>query len=99
MPEMDGFEAYDELRLLEQKLEIRETPVIFLTADGNTGSETKGFEIGVSDYIRKPFNPDVLIRRIENVLSVQNEMINLKNDATIDKLTGLLNKADTHEYS
>lgn len=95
MPEMDGFEAYDELRLLEQKLEIRETPVIFLTADGNTGSETKGFEMGVSDYIRKPFNPDVLIRRIENVLSVQNEMINLKNDATIDKLTGLLNKAAT----
>ncbi|MBR1506662.1 MAG: response regulator [Eubacterium sp.] len=95
MPEMDGFEAYDQLRQLEQRMELREIPVIFLTADTNTGSETKGFEIGVSDYVRKPFNPDVLIRRIENVLSVQNEMISLKNDATIDKLTGLLNKGAT----
>ena len=95
MPEMDGFEAFRLLRKLEAEKNFNETPVIFLTADDNTGTETRGFEIGVSDYIRKPFNPDVLIRRIDNVISTQNEMISLKTEASTDKLTGLLNKAAT----
>ena len=95
MPEMDGFEAFRLLRELEAEKNFNETPVIFLTADDNTGTETRGFEIGVSDYIRKPFNPDVLIRRIDNVISTQNEMISLKTEASTDKLTGLLNKAAT----
>ncbi len=92
MPEMDGFETLSNLRVLEKQKGLNETPVIFLTADENTGTETRGFEVGVSDFIRKPFNPDVLLRRINNVISMQSEMINLKNEATRDKLTGLLNK-------
>ena len=95
MPEMDGFEAFTRLRELEKEKEFNETPVIFLTADETTGTETRGFELGVSDYIRKPFNPDVLIRRINNVISTQNEMNSLKTEASIDKLTGFLNKAAT----
>ena len=73
-----------------------EIPVIFLTADEDTNTETKGFEMGVSDYIRKPFNPEVLLKRIDNVVSVQKEMNNLKTEATTDKLTGFLNKAATN---
>ena len=95
MPEMDGFETLQNLRQLEKKKGLSETPVIFLTADDNTVTETRGFEEGVSDFIRKPFNPDVLIRRLGNVLSMQSEMQNLKNEATRDKLTGFLNKSAT----
>ena len=95
MPEMDGFETLKNLRKLEKDKGLRETPVIFLTADEKTGTESKGFEVGVSDFIRKPFNPEVLLRRIDNVISMQNEMNSLKNEATIDKLTGFLNKAAT----
>ncbi|MBR6274644.1 MAG: response regulator [Lachnospiraceae bacterium] len=95
MPEMDGFEALAKLRELEKEKGFHEIPVIFLTADDTTGTESKGFEVGVSDYIRKPFNPEVLLRRIDNVISMQSEVINLKNEATIDKLTGFLNKAAT----
>ena len=93
MPEMDGFETLKNLRKLEKSKGISETPVIFLTADDKTGTESKGFEVGVSDFIRKPFNPEVLLRRIDNVISMQKEMNSLKNEATIDKLTGFLNKA------
>ena len=96
MPEMDGFETLKNLRKLEKSKGLSETPVIFLTADEKTGTESKGFEVGVSDFIRKPFNPEVLLRRIDNVISMQKEMDSLKNEATIDKLTDFLNKAATN---
>ncbi len=95
MPEMDGFQTLENLRILESDKGLQETPVIFLTADENTGTETRGFEVGVSDFIRKPFNPDVLLRRINNVIAMKSEMLSLKSEATTDKLTGLLNKAAT----
>ena len=92
MPEMDGFETLSRLREKEKEMDIEEIPVIFLTADEAVGSESKGFEMGVSDYIRKPFNPDVLLMRIKSIVSKRDEMLNLKSEASIDKLTGLLNK-------
>ena len=95
MPEMDGFEALKLLRELEKKNGWNETPVIFLTADEDRATETRGFEEGVSDFIRKPFHPDVLLRRIDNVVSAAHEMRNLKDEVTLDKLTGFLNKAAT----
>jgi len=95
MPELDGFETLKLFRELEEKKGLPSTPVIFLTADEDTSTETRGFEVGVSDFIRKPFNPDVLLKRINNVISMQSEMLSLKDEATIDKLTGLYNKAAT----
>ena len=55
-------------------------------------AEMDGFEVGVSDFIRKPFNPDVLLRRLDNILSSTQQIISLTSEATIDKLTGFLNK-------
>ncbi|MBR3280092.1 MAG: response regulator [Lachnospiraceae bacterium] len=95
MPVMDGFETLGRLRQLEQQKGLMKTPVIFLTADEDVDTETRGFEVGVSDFIRKPFNPDVLLRRIDNIMSNSQEMQSLKSEATIDKLTGLLNKGAT----
>ena len=92
MPDMDGFETLERLREYEKKVNAEKTPVIFLTADEDTNTETRGFEMGVSDFVRKPFNPDVLMRRIDNVMSSRSEMKNLKSEASIDKLTGFLNK-------
>ena len=95
MPEMDGFETLSRLRDYEEKNGLMKTPVIFLTADEDSGTETRGFEVGVSDFIRKPFNPDVLMRRIDNIMSASQEIQSLKSEATIDKLTGFLNKSAT----
>ena len=92
MPVMDGFETLGELRKFEQQNGLMKTPVVFLTADEDVDTETRGFEVGVSDFIRKPFNPDVLLRRIDNIMSNSQEMHDLKSEATIDKLTGFLNK-------
>ena len=95
MPVMDGFETLGELRQFEQQNGLMKTPVVFLTADEDVDTETRGFEVGVSDFIRKPFNPDVLLRRIDNIMSNSQEMQSLKSEATIDKLTGFLNKGAT----
>ncbi|MBP5417332.1 MAG: response regulator [Clostridiales bacterium] len=92
MPGIDGFETLKLLREYEKSVNAEATPVIFLTADEDTNTETRGFEMGVSDFVRKPFNPDVLMRRIDNVMSSSSEVKSLKSEASIDKLTGLLNK-------
>ncbi len=93
MPEMDGFEALKRLRRLEKELVREELPVIFLTASEDADTESRGFEVGVSDYIHKPFSPDVLLRRIYNIVSKQEQMLSLKTEAATDRLTGFLNKA------
>ncbi len=93
MPEMDGFETLENIRRLEEEMDMKEIPVIFLTSEDDNESETRGFEMGVCDYIRKPFEPAVLIKRITNVLKRQELMYKFYEEATVDNLTGLLNKS------
>lgn len=97
MPGMDGFETLDKYRSLEEERGIPNVPVIFLTADEDSASESKGFDKGGSDYIRKPFNPDILIRRVENILNTHGQILKYEEQATIDKLTGFLNKSAANE--
>ena len=97
MPEMDGFETLGRLRQIEKDLGLDETPVIFLTAESETDVENKGFEVGVSDFIRKPFDSEILLRRVENVLSKQDQINRYQKEASTDQLTGCLNKASASE--
>lgn len=97
MPVMDGFETLRQLRAQEETLSLRKTPVIFLTADQDTATESRGFEMGVSDFIRKPFVPEILLRRIANAVEQQAQINKFEADATVDKLTGFLNKAAAME--
>ncbi len=97
MPGMDGFDTVKAYRKLEKEKEIPEVPVIFLTADENIDSESRSFDLGVSDYIRKPFDPDVLIRRVTNVINTRGQMLKYEEQATVDMMTGFLNKAAAEE--
>jgi putative two-component system response regulator len=67
MPEMDGFDA---LRFLKSGPLYAEIPVIFLTAYTDAAIETRGFELGVVDFISKPFSPPVLLNRIKTHLDI-----------------------------
>ncbi len=88
MPGMTGY----ELQLALQS-ETRETiPFMFMTADHDEETESKGFDNGAMDFIRKPFRPDVLLRRVGNILQTVDRIQGLKKHASIDSLTGLLNK-------
>lgn len=89
MPEMDGYELY---RILQGK-SIEPIPIMIMTADDRDETESRGFEIGAVDYIRKPFKADVLLRRVENILMNLDKIHGLKQAADTDLMTGLLNKA------
>ncbi|MBR3306884.1 MAG: diguanylate cyclase [Lachnospiraceae bacterium] len=93
MPEMDGFETLKSLRDWEKAEKREEMPVVFLTADETADRENQSYAAGVLDYIRKPFEPDILVKRIDNILSRQRRISTLKNEAETDAMTGLLNKA------
>lgn len=94
MPDLDGFETFAALRMQEKKQNRPETPIIFLTGDADHETERQGLKIGAADYIHKPFNKDILISRIRKTIDHSKMIVSLTEDATIDKLTGLLNKAE-----
>ena len=89
MPEMTGFEMHQTL----QEKYTEKIPVMYMTADDTDETEGKGFDLGAVDFIRKPFRADVLLRRVDNILQNREIIRDLKEEATTDKLTGLLNKA------
>lgn len=91
--EMDGFEIYHALRQMEKKTGRRPIPVIFLSGVGVNDAEKRSFEEGASDFIRKPFNKNIFIRRILNAVKNFKAIERLTAEATIDKLTEFLNKA------
>ena len=62
MPKMDGWEVCREIRK-ESKV-----PIIMLTARSDERDELLGFELGVDDYIAKPFSPKILVARVEAIL-------------------------------
>ena len=66
MPNMDGYEVIQELKKNPATSKI---PVIFLTGQQDSTSEYKGLSFGAVDYIRKPFVPPLLYKRIENYLT------------------------------
>ncbi|MCR5277858.1 MAG: diguanylate cyclase [Lachnospiraceae bacterium] len=92
MPEMDGFETLKRLRDYERDNNTPEIPVIFLTAGEDKEIESRGFEMGALDFMRKPFEPEVLVFRIKNILSNTRKIMALSDEASSDCMTGLLNK-------
>ncbi len=62
MPKMDGWQVCREIR------SYSEVPIIMLTAKGDERDELLGFELGVDEYISKPFSPKILVARVEAIL-------------------------------
>ena len=62
MPKMDGYETLKRIR------KDSKVPVIMLTAKGEEDDELRGFELGVDEYISKPFSPKILVARVEAIL-------------------------------
>ena len=78
MPEMDGFETLKMLR--EQEAGQEEIPVIFLTANEDENSETKGLSLGAMDFIKKPFVPEVLTLRVRHIIDLIRLQRNLSQE-------------------
>ncbi len=93
MPGMTGYDLQIEL----QNEFHKKIPFMFMTADRSDEVESKGFDNGAMDFIRKPFKPEVLLRRVANILHTVDEIQDLKKTSTTDALTGLFNKGSSEE--
>ncbi len=108
MPEMDGMELFEILKKTEN---LKDIPVIFLTADSDASTETKCLESGAHDFISKPFVPIVMRTRISRTLELEDlrrslatkrdqkikEVDEMKDKSSKDALTGLWNRNYTQE--
>lgn len=65
MPVVDGYET---CRRLKRESETKNIPVVLLTAKGRDVDKRLGYEVGAVDYIVKPFSPNRLIERIQEIL-------------------------------
>ena len=87
MPKMDGWQVCREIR------QYSRVPIIMLTAKSDEKDELQGFDLGVDEYITKPFSPKILVARVEAILRRSNV---LAADDTVEAGGIELNKA-AHE--
>ncbi len=66
MPKMTGYEACRQMKTIDS---LKDTPVVFLSAKGQDEEITTGLEVGAVAYILKPFSPDDLTRRVNDILA------------------------------
>lgn len=98
MPKMDGWEVCKEIRTFSQ------VPIIMLTAKADERDELLGFELGVDEYISKPFSPKILVARVEAILrrtsSITQEDILIAGDIELDIAAHIVKvKGDSVELS
>ncbi len=85
MPEMDGYKV---CQCLKENLETRNIPIIFLTARSETDDLVKGFEVGGSDFVTKPFNNKELLARVKAQLDLQKlqKVLRAKNRSLLEEM-------------
>jgi len=86
MPKMDGWQTCREIR------QYSKVPIIMLTARGEENDELRGFELGVDEYIAKPFSPKILVARVQALL----RRINASSEEMIEYGGIVLNRS-AHE--
>ena len=70
MPRLTGFEALEQIK---EHTEFKDTPVVILSAKGQEAEIQNGLDLGASQYILKPFSPDELIKKIDQIVGDTNK--------------------------
>ena len=73
MPKMDGWQVCKEIR------NYSKVPIIMLTAKSDEQDELLGFQLGVDEYITKPFSPKILVARVEAILRRTNQVCDVES--------------------
>ena len=84
MPKLDGFSACKEIK------KIKDIPVIMLSARGEEYDKLFGFELGIDDYVVKPFSPKELMARVNAVLSRRNNAAAASAESQVMAFDGLV---------
>ena len=89
MPKMDGWQVCREIRAFSK------VPIIMLTARGDEKDELLGFELGVDEYITKPFSPKILVARVEAILRRSRNL----EEAKVMEVSGIFLDQAAHEVT
>lgn len=96
MPGLSGFDVLEKRKELDY---LKDVPVVVITSSTAMEDQVRAFELGANDYVTKPFVPEIVISRVDNVLashrrflSVEMEAQKLKVKSELDLMTGLYNK-------
>tara|TARA_R110002110_G_scaffold36071_19_gene120873 strand:- start:6240 stop:7163 length:924 start_codon:yes stop_codon:yes gene_type:complete len=95
MPDMDGYEV---CRRLKGNSATSHIPVIFVTALSQVADETKGLELGATDFITKPVSPPVVRARVKNHIELKRYRDFLTEIAFVDGLTQIPNRRRYDEF-
>lgn len=88
MPEFSGIETLEEIRADKN---LQDIPVIMLTASVDKENIKKSRELGVTDYIRKPFLPEELVKRVsKKIISVENILVIDEHESNLEKMKDIL---------
>jgi len=79
--DMPGMNGYETIKILKANPKTRDIPVIFLTSIGESDSELEGLSLGAIDYISKPIQPSLLLKRIEVHVLVEEQRRTLEKQA------------------
>jgi two-component system cell cycle response regulator len=93
LPGMDGFGALTGLR---RNSKTADTPVIFLSAQGDAETKSQGLSLGAADYLAKPFSEQELMARVDRTLKLAAQKEHFRALAQTDGLTGLPNFRSFH---
>lgn len=89
MPDMDGFEV---AKRIQNNSELKNIPIIFITAKTDEDSIEEAYELGGSDYITKPFKPKELLAKLTREFKLQDTIKDLEYLSSYDQMTGILNR-------
>lgn len=89
---MDGMNGYQVMQRLKDDPQLRDIPVIFITALDSEVDEERGFNLGAVDYIFKPFRPSIVRARVRTQLQLIHQRLLLERLAVLDGLTELGNR-------
>lgn len=89
MPVMDGWETCREIRSYSK------VPIIMLTAKADEKDELLGFQLGVDEYISKPFSPKILVARVEAILRRTNQL----GEETLLEASGIVVNKNAHSVT
>ena len=85
MPQMNGFEV---LKIMKRSQCIEETPVIMISSEESVDTMREAYEMGITDYITRPFDSVIVKKRVQNTLSLyanQNNLVNVVVDQIYEK--------------
>lgn len=90
--DMPGMNGYEVMERLKQDENFKDIPVVFLIDGSDRDSEIKGLKMGAMDFVKKPFEPELVRSRIDKILKLTEQNKILQDIARKDGLTDLLNR-------